>query len=122
MQRAYVGMVASGTATLEAAAFRMPFVLVYKVSWPTYFAARLVVKVKYLGMPNVLAEKEIVPEFIQGRAKPGAIAEAASRLLNDESSRQLMISQFDAIVAKLGESGASQRAAEAIVKELTRAT
>ena len=121
MQRAYAGMVASGTATLEAAAFRMPFVLVYKVSWPTYFAARLVVKVKYLGMPNVLAEKEIVPEFIQGRARPAAIAEATSGLLNDEPARQLMISQFDAIVAKLGESGASKRAAEAIVKELTQA-
>jgi lipid-A-disaccharide synthase len=121
MQRAYAGMVASGTATLEAAAFRMPFVLVYKVSWPTYFAARLVVKVKYLGMPNVLAEKEIVPEFIQGRARPSAISEATSGLLNDEPARQLMISQFDAVVARLGEGGASKRAAEAIVKELTQA-
>ncbi len=121
MQRAFAGIVASGTATLEAAFFRMPFVLVYKVSWLTYFAARLVVKVKYLGMPNVLAEKEIVPEFIQGRAKPSAIAEATSRLLNDEQSRQLMISQFDVIVARLGESGASERAAEAIVKELPQA-
>ena len=44
MQRAFAGMVASGTATLEAAYFRLPFVLVYKVSWPTYFAARLVLK------------------------------------------------------------------------------
>ena len=121
MQRVFAGIVASGTATLEAAAFRMPFVLVYKVSWPTYFAAKFVVKVKYLGMPNVLAEKEIVPEFIQGRAKPAAIAEATSRLLSDKSTRQLMISQFDVVVAKLGEGGASKRAAEAIVKELTQA-
>ncbi|MEY2480063.1 MAG: lipid-A-disaccharide synthase [Verrucomicrobiota bacterium] len=118
MREAFAGIVASGTATLEAAFFRMPFVLVYKVSWATYFAARLVVKVKYLGMPNVLAEKEIVPEFIQGRANPAAIAETMRRLLNDEAARQGMISQFDAIVAKLGESGASERAAEAIVQEL----
>jgi len=64
MQRAFVGIVASGSATLEAAYFRMPFVLIYKVAWPTYVAARLVVNVDFLGMPNLLAGKEVVPEFI----------------------------------------------------------
>src|SRR5438552_4721760 len=54
MQRSFLGIVASGSATLEAAYFRTPFALVYKVAWPTYLAARLVVTVKYLGMPNVL--------------------------------------------------------------------
>ncbi|MDQ2659761.1 MAG: lipid-A-disaccharide synthase, partial [Verrucomicrobiota bacterium] len=68
MQRATAGIVASGTATLEAAYFRLPIVVVYQVAWLTYFVARLVVKVKYLGMPNVLAGREIVPEFIQHRA------------------------------------------------------
>jgi lipid-A-disaccharide synthase len=68
MQRAWVGIVASGSATLEAAYFRLPFVLIYKVAWPTYLAARLVVSVKYLGMPNLLADQEVVPEFIQRRA------------------------------------------------------
>src|SRR5207302_3362517 len=60
MQRAWVGIVASGSATLEAAYFRMPFALVYKVAWPTYLAARLVVNVNYLGMPNLLAGREVV--------------------------------------------------------------
>ena len=69
MQRAAVGLVASGTATLEAAYFRMPFVLVYRVAWLTYFAARIVVRVKHIGMPNVLAGREIVPEFIQHHAR-----------------------------------------------------
>src|SRR6266699_80231 len=57
LQRAFVGIVASGSATLEAAHFRMPFVLIYKVAVPTSLAARLVVNVKYLGMPNLLAGK-----------------------------------------------------------------
>jgi lipid-A-disaccharide synthase len=118
MQRAVAGMVASGTATLEAAYFRLPFVLVYKVSWPTYFAARLVLKTKHLGMPNVLAGREIVPEFIQHEARPDAISKAVLRLVKDQSSRDLMISEFDAIIAKLGESGASAKAARAIVDEL----
>src|SRR5213078_765885 len=81
MQRAFVGIVASGSATLEAAYFRLPFVLIYKVAWPTYLAARLVVNVDYLGMPNVLANREVVPEFIQHRAKPNVIAKAVRQLL-----------------------------------------
>jgi lipid-A-disaccharide synthase len=120
MQRAFAGMVASGTATLEAAYFRLPFVLVYKVSWPTYFAARLVMRTRYLGMPNVLADREIVPEFLQYEARPAAIAESVLQLMNDCTARERMISEFNAIIEKLGESGASLKAAEAILQELSK--
>src|SRR5207237_6448506 len=118
MQRAFVGIVASCSATLEAAYFRMPFALIYKVAWPTYFAGRLLVKVKYLGMPNVLANKEVVPEFIQHRAKPEKIAKAVERLIDDSSACQQMIWEFDKIAAQLGESGASERAAKAVLAEI----
>jgi lipid-A-disaccharide synthase len=118
MQRAFVGIVASGSATLEAAYFRMPFALIYKVAWPTYFAGRLLVKVKYLGMPNVLADEQIVPEFIQHRARPKDLAKAVVRLLDDPIGREQMISAFDKIAAQLGESGASERAAKAILSEI----
>jgi lipid-A-disaccharide synthase len=118
MQRAYVGIVASGSATLEAAYFRMPFALIYKVAWPTYFAGRLLVKVKYLGMPNVLADKQVVPEFIQHRARPHDLAKAVLRLHEDPIAREQMISAFDKIGAQLGESGASERAAKAILAEI----
>jgi lipid-A-disaccharide synthase len=118
MQRACGGMVASGTATLEAAYFRLPFVLVYKVSWPTYFAARFLMKTNYLGMPNVLAGREIVPEFLQHEARPKTIARAVLRLMNDPSAREQMISEFDAIIEKLGETGASAKAARAVLDEL----
>ena len=118
MQRASVGIIASGSATLEAAYFRLPYVLIYKVAWPTYLAARLVVNVKYLGMPNLLANKEVVPEFVQHRARPNTIAKAALQLINDLAARDEMVFEFDRIVAKLGEGGASERAARAIVEEL----
>ena len=118
MQRAFAGIVASGSATLEAAYFRLPFVLIYKVAWPTYLAARLVVSVKYLGMPNVLADREVVPEFIQHRARPDAIVKAVRRLLEDADARDRMISEFDRIVGKLGEVGASDQAARAIIEEI----
>jgi lipid-A-disaccharide synthase len=118
MQRAFVGMVASGSATLEAAYFGMPFVLIYKVAWPTYVAARLVVNVDFLGMPNLLAAKEVVPEFIQHEAKPDAIVKAVRLLMEDSPGRDRMISDFDAITSKLGGTGASERAAQAILEEL----
>jgi lipid-A-disaccharide synthase len=136
MQRAWAGIIASGSATLEAAYFRLPFVLIYKVAWPTYFAARLVVNVKYLGMPNLLADTEIVPEFIQYDAKPSAIVKAMQPLIEDADAREGMIAQFDTIVSKLqaavvssppgrsGQrstlvgSGASETAARAIIEEI----
>jgi lipid-A-disaccharide synthase len=118
MQRALVGIVASGSATLEAAYFRMPFVLIYKVAWPTYVAARLVVNVDYLGMPNLLADKEVVQEFIQHQAKPEPIARAVRSLMEDAHAHDRMVSGFDAIIGKLGGSGASERAAQAIIAEL----
>ena len=118
MQRAFAGMVASGTATLEAAYFRLPFVLVYKVSWPTYLAARLLMRVPFVGMPNVLAGREIVPEFLQHEARAEAIGEAVLGLIDDPAKREQMIAEFDGIITKLGETGASTKAARAIIAEL----
>ncbi len=118
MQSVFIGIVASGSATLEAAYFRMPFVLIYKVAWPTYIAARIVVRVDYLGMPNLLMDKEVVQEFIQHKAKPHTVARAVRFLMEDPSVRARMTSDFDAIIGKLGSSGASERAARAIIGEL----
>jgi lipid-A-disaccharide synthase len=122
MQRAWTGIVASGSATLEATYFGLPFVLIYKVAWPTYLAARLVVNVKYLGMPNLLADQEVIPEFIQHRAKPNAIVRAVQSLIENTNTRERMISQLDAIVPKLGDTEASQTAARAIIEEIGSAT
>ncbi len=118
MQRATAGIIASGTATLEAAYFRLPFALVYQVAWLTYLAGRMVVKVKHLGMPNVLAGREIVPEFIQHRAEPRAIADVVLRFMRDKSAREELIAEFDQVIGALGEGGASNAAAEAILQEV----
>jgi lipid-A-disaccharide synthase len=120
MARANVGMVASGTATLEAVLSQLPFVLIYRVAWLTYLAARLVVKIKYLGMPNVLANREIVPEFIQHKAQPRALAAAVARLLTDKSERARMLSDFAGVAQKLGRGEAGENAADAIITELRR--
>jgi lipid-A-disaccharide synthase len=119
MQRSAVGVIASGTATLEAAFFRLPFVLVYKVAWLTYLAARLLVQVKHLGMPNVLAGREIIPEFIQEKAEPVRIADAVVRLLDEPARRAQMNGDFDSVMAKLGTGGANETAARAIFNAIS---
>lgn len=118
MAKVNVGMVASGTATLEAALSQLPFVLIYRVAWLTYLAARLVVKIKYLGMPNVLANREIVPEFIQHKAQPRAIAVALRRLLTNKMERERMLADFAAVTHKLGRGEAAENAANEIIAEL----
>jgi lipid-A-disaccharide synthase len=119
MQRAFVGMVASGTATMEASFFRFPFVLLYKVSWLTFVPGRLLVKVNYLGMPNILAaEPPIIPEFIQHQAVPENIAESVWSLYSDEATRTKMIRSMDEIVLQLAEEEAGHRAAEVVLQEL----
>jgi len=118
MQRATAGIVASGSATLEAAYFRLPFVLIYKVALLTYLAAKIVVRVPYIGMPNLLAGKEIVPEFIQWRANADAIIDQLLPLIDDKAKRNQMIGEFDTIISQLGAGGGSQLAAREVFSEL----
>jgi lipid-A-disaccharide synthase len=118
MQRAFVGMVASGTATLESSFFQLPFVLIYKVSWLSYIPGRMLIRVNHLGMPNILAGKEIIPEFIQHKAVAGRIADAVQQLCNDPMQRDMMIREMGRVTKLLGEKGAGRRAAEAVVREL----
>jgi lipid-A-disaccharide synthase len=118
MMRSNAAMIASGTATLEAVLAGLPFVLVYRVAWLTYFAARLVVKVRWLGMPNVLANREIVPEFIQHKARPIAIARAVAQLVDDAAARAAMLDAFACIRSELISGAAETNAADAVLAEL----
>ncbi len=118
MQRASAGMVASGTATLEATFFRLPFALVYRVAPLTYAIARRLVRLRWIGIANILAGREVVREFIQGDAEPAAIADELLRLLNSSEAREALVHDLDSVIAQLGEPGASARAAEAILAEV----
>ncbi len=118
MQQATLAITASGTATMECAFYNCPMIVVYKVNWLTYLVGRLVVTVNWLGMPNVIAGREIVPEFIQGDAKPDRIAATAQELLENTSKRETMQKELGAVVSSLGGPGASERAARLILMEL----
>jgi lipid-A-disaccharide synthase len=85
---------ASGTVTLEITLFGKPLVLIYKGSWLNYLLAKLVAKVKFLGLSNIIAGKEIIPEFLQSRATAENIAVAMVKILADEKYRAEMVLQL----------------------------
>ncbi len=118
MQKAGAGMVASGTATLEAAYFGLPMVILYKVAWLTWVIGKRLVKVDYLGMPNLLAGREIAREFLQKDAQPAAIASHVGRLLREPELIAQIQKDFAEVIHQLGDSGAAIRAAQAISAEL----
>lgn len=111
-------LVASGTATLECALLERPMVIVYKTSWPTYLAARLLIRIPMIGLANVVAGKKIAPELIQHRASPRRIAAEARALWEDGRRRQAIQAELQAVRASLGEPGAAGRAAQAVLAEL----
>jgi len=134
MQRATAGIVCSGTATLEAAFFGLPYCLVYKVAWLTFEVGKRLVDVDCLGIINILNNyrknpppdprlparpaPHVVREFIQHFATPEALATEALRLLNGEADRAALVRELNTIVSSLDGEGASRRAAQAIVDAL----
>lgn len=97
MQAADAALIASGTATLEAALLKCPHVITYKVPWLTYQIMRRQAYLPYVGLPNILAGRPVVPELIQKQAKPEALSEAVMQLLQDSSAREEMRGVFEAI-------------------------
>ncbi|MDW8343890.1 MAG: lipid-A-disaccharide synthase [Verrucomicrobiae bacterium] len=115
MRRATLALTASGTATMECAVCGCPMIVIYRVNWLTYWVGRAVVQVNWLAMPNVLAGREVVPEFIQHRARPRMIAETARGLLTNPARREQMQGELANVVAGLGGKGAAERAAALIL-------
>ena len=122
LQAAAVALTKSGTITLECAYFGVPAVVFYKTSTLTYVVGKQLVKVKYLAMPNLLTDEAVYPEFVQGAATAENLAAATLALLEDPARYAQIKARLAAIVAALGEPGASRRAAKAIVRRLHEAS
>lgn len=118
MQRVECGAVASGTATLEAAIFGLPHCLVYRVSPGTYHAGRLLIQVRWLGIVNLLAGREVVRELIQETCTDATLATELLRLHSSPDSRRHLASDLSAVVNALGSGDAYARAAEAVLRTL----
>ncbi len=111
MQTAACGVIASGTATLEAATFGLPYCLVYKMAWLTYFLGKLLVKIKYIGLVNILAGKKVVEEFIQADASPTEVSRWIQDILSNDQKRAALVAQLLQVSSQLGEPGTHRRAA-----------
>lgn len=111
-------LVASGTATLEAAIIGTPMVIVYRLALVSWLLARLLIRVPYVGMVNLVAGKGIVPELIQFEATPERIADEARHLLESPERRRRMQEQLHEVRDRLGPPGAVNRAANAILELL----
>jgi lipid-A-disaccharide synthase len=116
LSSATLALTKTGTITLECAYFGVPAVAIYKTDWITYNCARHLAGVKYLSMPNLLADEPIYPEFIQGRATAGNIAAAALELLANPSRRDDIRAKLDLVIQSLGGPGAARRAAAALIQ------
>jgi lipid-A-disaccharide synthase len=115
LTKADVAISKTGTISLECAFFGVPTVTMYIATGVTYQIGKHLVKVKSLTMPNLIANEEVFPEFIQHAATPENISHAALQLLRSKPRREKVQAQMAQIVAKLGTPGASRRAAEAIL-------
>lgn len=111
-------LVASGTATLETAIIGVPMIVVYKVNWLTSLISKFVISAQHIGLPNVIAGKRIVPEFIRGDFKPQLIANEAIKILDDPERMNSMRLELAKVRESLGEPGASRRVAEHISTRL----
>ena len=108
-------MVASGTATLETALLGTPMVIAYRISPLTAAVGRRVIRVKHIGLVNLIAGKTLVPELVQDDANAARLAAEVKAILADRQRSDVMRSELAAIRRKLGEPGAARRAAELAV-------
>jgi lipid-A-disaccharide synthase len=102
----------SGTATLETACLGTPLAVVYRVSRLSYEIGKRVVKLPYIGLVNVVAGRQIVPEFIQNEFVPERVAPVLAKLIKDAEYRAEVQSALAEVRTKLGTPGASRRTAE----------
>jgi len=111
-------LVASGTATLEAAVLSTPMIIVYRVSLLSWIIAKFLVKTAHIGLVNLVAGRGVVPEFIQFRATPRRLSSAIGELLEDRARRESMAFELKRVRELLGERGATERAARIVVEML----
>ncbi len=125
LNNAHTALVASGTAALETALFRVPQTVIYKVEggWLTDFIFRnFVFKMAGVSLPNIIMDREIVKEYVQKKMTLQNVKGEMQLLLYDEAYRNKILSDYQKLIGMMGEPGCSKRAAEKMIKLLTLKT
>lgn len=115
-----LALCASGTATLEVGLLGTPMVVVYKVSRLTAWVGRVLLDLPHISLVNLVLERGVVPEVLQNAATARGIAAVAGDLLGDPEGRQNVANELEQLRARLGEPGASERAAAIVDEVLAR--
>ncbi|MDE0206543.1 MAG: lipid-A-disaccharide synthase, partial [Candidatus Tectomicrobia bacterium] len=107
-------LIASGTATLEAGLIGTPMVIVYRVSRLTAWLARRLLRVPHIGLINIVAGRQIVPELLQDAVTPNAMADNTLSILQDAAEAARIRSELRALRDTMGKGGGSRRAAASV--------
>jgi lipid-A-disaccharide synthase len=111
-------IVASGTASLEAAAMKLPMVVVYRVSPISFLAGKLLIKVRHIALPNLIAGREVVPELIQGDCNAASMAREILDYLERPDHAEAVRRELAAVCERLGGPGIFDRSAKAVLSEI----
>jgi lipid-A-disaccharide synthase len=111
-----LALVASGTATLETAIMGIPMIIVYRLSPISYWIGKMVVKVPFIGLVNLVAGEEVVPELIQAEVTPHRLAQEADAILGDGRKKENMIKNLERVKTRLGQGGASEKTARIAIE------
>lgn len=109
-----VALVASGTATLETALCHTPMVVAYRMHWLSHAIIRRMLRTAWVALPNIIANRGLVPELLQAQATPVNLAQTLSKLFNDDSARQAQLSYFEQIHRQLKRNAAQTAVAQLI--------
>ncbi len=114
-----MAVIASGTATLQAAFLETPMVIIYKLFFLTYFIGRMIVNVKHISLANIICGRTVVKELLQSEANPGNISDEIRKIISDKKYRGDMIEDFRKVKKMFKGKRPSERVAE-MVYELAR--
>jgi lipid-A-disaccharide synthase len=115
-----LAIMASGSASLEAAVLGVPIIMTYKLLWLDWRIIKKFVKMRWCGLPNLMVERDIVPELIQYDASVENICRWAEDLLQDKEKRKKMIEDLNEVKKSLGEPGVTDRVARHIRENLLK--
>ena len=118
VRQARAAMVCSGTATVETALLKCPMIVVYRTARLTYWFGRMIIRVPWLGMVNLIANRTLCPEFIQNAATPAAMADALEPLLEDTPARQAQLAGLEKVARALEGAGPLKSAGEVVAAAL----
>ena len=111
-------LVTSGTATLETALFKVPQVVCYKANWISYQIAKRIITLKFISLVNLIMDREVVTELIQGNLNKKRLKKELATILNSNEREQLFLDYYE-LEKKLGGKGASANAAKLIVSKIS---